>query len=507
MGAYNRTNGEACCASKTLLEEILRKEWGFNGYVVSDCGAIADIFLHHKMVETGEEAAAMAINAGCDLFCRTIDPSIKKGKRWQWIKDAVEKKFLAEDIINKSLNRLFTARFLLGMFDPPEMVPYAQIPFEVNDSEEHRALATQAARESIVLLKNENNILPLDKNIRSIALIGPSADGLDVLVGNYHGDPSRHTTFLQGIKNKVPSTEVYYAKGCDLIDKFKDGFNEAIEVVKKSDIIIMVLGISAQFESEEGAGQRSEAKGDRIDLNLPGVQEELLKEIHAIGKPIILVLTSGSALSVNFANEHLPAILEVWYPGEEGGTALADIIFGDYNPAGRLPVTFYTSVDQVPDFRNYSMDGRTYRYFEGTPLYSFGYGLSYTTFKYSNLEIPEKAKTDDSVTLRVDIENIGKRLGDEVVQVYLSKRAISSKAPIRELQGFERITLKIGEKKTVSFTLTPKNLSIFDENGNQIVKPGKISISIGGCQPGFSKDNENIIEGSLEITGEILKIS
>ncbi|MFX1453586.1 MAG: glycoside hydrolase family 3 C-terminal domain-containing protein, partial [Promethearchaeota archaeon] len=436
------------------------------------------------------------------------DPSIKKGKRWQWIKDAVEKGLLTKNTIDKSLNRLFTARFLLGMFDPPEMVPYTQIPFEVNDSEEHRALATQAARESIVLLKNENNILPLDKNIRAIAVMGPSADDLDVLVGNYHGNPSRHTTFLQGIKNKVASsTEVYYAKGCDLIDKSKDEFNEAIEIAKKSDIIIMILGISTQFESEEGAGQRSEAKGDRIDLNLPKVQEELLKEIHAIGKPIILALTSGSALSVNFANKHIPAILEVWYPGEEGGTALADIIFGDYNPAGRLPVTFYKSIDQVPDFRDYSMDGRTYRYFEGPPLYSFGYGLSYTKFKYSNLQIPRSARTDDSITLRIDVENIGKRLGDEIIQIYLNKRNISSNAPIRELQGFERITLKVGEKKTVAFTLISKNLSIFDGNGNQIVKPGKISVSIGGCQPGFSEDNENIIEGSFEITGEILKIS
>ncbi len=507
MGAYNRTNGEACCASNTLLEEILRKKWDFKGYVVSDCGAIADIFRHHKMVETGGEAAAMAINAGCDLFCRSIDPSVKKGKRWQWIKEAVEKGLLTEETVDKSVKRLFTARFLLGMFDPPEMVPYAQIPFEVNDCEEHRALATQAARESIVLLKNEGDFLPLDKNIKSIAVIGPSADGLDVLVGNYHGDPSEYTTFLQGIKNKLgANSDVYYAKGCDLLDKITDGFSEAIEIVKKTDVVIVVLGISAQFESEEGAGQRSEAKGDRIDLNLPKVQEELLKEIHATGKPIILVLTSGSALSVNFAKENIPVILEVWYPGEEGGTALADIIFGDYNPAGRLPVTFYKSIDQVPDFRNYNMEGRTYRYFKGEPLYSFGYGLSFTKFKYSNLKIPNKTKTDKATTLSVDVENIGKYLGDEVIQVYLSKRAISSNAPIRELQGFERITLQVGEKKTVSFTLTPKNLSLFDKNGNQIVKPGKISISIGGCQPGFSKDNNNIIEGSLEIVGDILEI-
>ncbi|MFX0141088.1 MAG: glycoside hydrolase family 3 C-terminal domain-containing protein, partial [Candidatus Hodarchaeota archaeon] len=412
-----------------------------------------------------------------------------------------------EDVVDKSLKRLFTARFLLGMFDPPEMVTYAQIPYEVNDSEEHRALATQAARESIVLLKNEGDFLPLDKNIKSIAIVGPSADGLDVLVGNYHGDPSKFTTFLQGIKNKVETnTEVYYAKGCDLFDKNTDGFSEAIEIAKESDVVIMVLGISAQFESEEGAGQRSEAKGDRVDLNLPGVQEELLKEIHATNKQIILVLTSGSALSVNFANEHVPAILEVWYPGEEGGAALADIIFGDYNPAGRLPVTFYKTIDQVPDFRNYNMEGRTYRYFKGEPLYSFGYGLSYTKFKYSNLQISPEAKTDENISVSVDVDNIGEKLGDEVIQLYLSKGSISSEAPIRELQGFERITFKVGDKKTVSFTLKPENLSIFDENGNQIVKPGKISISIGGCQPGFSKDKVNIVDGSFELIGDIIKI-
>jgi len=387
------------------------------------------------------------------------------------------------------------------MFDPPEIVPYAQIPFEVNDCEKHRDLARKAARESIVLLKNENNILPLNKNIKSIAIIGPNADNLDVLLGNYNGIPSKYTTPLQGIKNVAsPETKVYYAKGCPLKEKSTDDFNEAIEISKKSDVVIMVLGISPRIENEEGEVTESDLRGDRIHLNLPEIQEELLKEIHNIGKPIILILTSGSALSVNFAKEGIPAIIETWYPGEEGGAALADVIFGDYNPAGRLPVTFYKSVDQLLDFRDYSMVGRTYRYFKDEPLFSFGYGLSYTKFKYSNLQIsPSKVKTDEKITISADIENIGDRLGDEVVQLYLNKGLISSQAPIRELQGFKRMTLKKGEKRTVSFILIPEQCSIFNENGEQIIYPGEIFISVGGCQQGYSDTGINIVKGSFEI--------
>ncbi len=502
MGAYNRVNGEPCCGSKLLLEDILRKKWNFDGYVVSDCGAISDIFKFHKVVVSPEEAVAMALNGGCDLFC-CIGIGTKRSKRivWDWIKGAVEKALLTEDIIDKSIKRLFNARFRLGMFDPPEIVPYAQIPLEVNDCEKHKDLARKAARESIVLLKNENNILPLNKNIKSIAIIGPNADNLDVLLGNYNGIPSKYTTPLQGIKNVAsPETEVYYAKGCPLKEKSTDGFNEAIEISKKSDVVIMVLGISPRIESEEGQAVESDLRGDRIHLNLPEIQEELLKEIHNIGKPIILILTSGSALSVNFAKENIPAIIETWYPGEEGGTALVDVIFGDYNPAGRLPVTFYKSINQIPGFRDYSMVGRTYRYFKDEPLFSFGFGLSYTKFKYSNLQIsPSKVKIDEKITISADIENIGDRLGDEVVQLYLNKGSISSEAPIRELQSFKRITLKKGERKTVSFILLPEQFSIFNENGEQIIRPGEIFITVGGCQPGYSDTNINIVEGKFDI--------
>ena len=508
MGAYNRTNGVPCCASKPLLQEILRDKWGFEGYVVSDCWAIQNIYKDHKVVETAPEAAALAINAGCDLFCNMFTAHPKRKKRyWQWMIDAIDQGLLTEETIEKSVKRLFMARFKLGMFDPLEEVKYQQIPFEVNDCEEHRQLALRAARECIVLLKNENNILPLNKGTKSIAVIGPNADSLSVLLGNYSGQPSKFSSFLQGIKASVSAdTEIYFAKGCALTDRSKDGFEEAIEIAKKSEVVIIVLGISAKYESEEGEAKESEAMGDRVHMNLPGVQEDLLKVIHEIGRPIILVLTSGSALSVNFAKEHIPAIIHAWYPGEEGGKATADVIFGDYNPAGRLPITFYKSVEQLPDFKDYSMENRTYKYFKGEPLYSFGYGLSYTKFKYGNLEInPLKANTDKDIHLSVDIENIGKYSGDEVVQLYISNDTAPIHLPIRELKGFKRIHLKPGEVKTLSFTLKPYHLSHITEEGKRILEPGKFTVSVGGCQPGFDEDNLNILISNFEVRGEVIE--
>lgn len=508
MGAYNRTNGDPCCASKPLLQEILRDKWGFEGYVVSDCWAIQNIYKDHKVVETAPEAAALAINAGCDLFCNMFTAHPKRKKRyWQWMIDAIDQGLLTEETIDKSVKRLFMARFKLGMFDPLEEVKYQQIPFEVNDCEEHRQLALRAARECIVLLKNENNILPLNKNTKSIAVIGPNADSLSVLLGNYSGQPSKFSSFLQGIKASVSAdTEIYFAKGCALTDRSKDGFEEAIEIAKKSEVVIIVLGISAKYESEEGEAKESEAMGDRVHMNLPGVQEDLLKVIHEIGRPIILVLTSGSALSVNFAKEHIPAIIHAWYPGEEGGKATTDVIFGDYNPAGRLPITFYKSVEQLPDFKDYSMENRTYKYFKGEPLYSFGYGLSYTKFKYGNLEVnPLKANTDKDIYLSVDIENIGKYSGDEVVQLYISNDTAPIHLPIRELKGFERIHLKPGEVKNVSFTLKPYHLSHITEDGKRILEPGKFTVSVGGCQLGFGEDNLNILISNFEVRGEVIE--
>jgi len=503
MGAYNRTNGEPCCASPTLLGRILRQEWGFAGYVVSDCWAIGDIYKHHKVVATVEEAAALAVKAGCDLNC---------GEAFGALLAAVAQGLITEETIDQAVQRLFTARFRLGLFDPPEMVPYAQIPIAVNGSPAHRALALQAARESIVLLKNQNHFLPLRQDLRCIAVIGPNADDATVLLGNYHGTPSRSVTPLQGLQARFsPATEVLYAPGCDLLDENTDGFSEAIALAERADVVIFVGGISQLVEGEEGqregvaGGRRS--RGDRDDLNLPGVQEKLLQALHATGRPVILVLLNGSALAVNWASEHLPAIVEAWYPGEEGGTALAEVLFGDYNPAGRLPVTFYKSVADLPPFEDYRMAGRTYRYFRGEPLFPFGYGLSYTTFAYSNLRLSAATiAPSETLAVSVDVQNVGERAGDEVVQLYFSDTVASVPVPIRQLGGFVRLHLAPGEKQTVTFILTPRQLSLIDDTGRRVIEPGEFQLAVGGRQPepaDLVKKSTAVLFSSFQVVGQV----
>lgn len=485
MGAYNRTNGEPCCASKTLLKEILRDEWGFDGYVVSDCDAISDIHANHKVTNSPQESSALSVKNGCDLNC---------GSTYLSLVTAVREGLISEEEIDIAVTRLFTARFRLGMFDPEEMVPYAKIPYEVNDCEKHRELALQTARESIVLLKNDNKLLPLPKSLKTIAVIGPTADSLEVLLGNYFGTPSKYVTPLQGIRNKVSAnTEVLYTPGCELKGWSKHGFSEAVTMAERSDVVIMVMGLSPRLEGEEGEGE-----GDRTHIDLPGVQQDLLEAVHATGKPIVLVLTNGSALAINWPEEHVPAIVDIWYPGEEGGTALADVLFGDYNPCGKLPITFVKSLDQVPPFTDYSMKGRTYRYMKETPLYPFGYGLSYTTFRYSNLEISKnQVSASENIQVQVDVENTGQYDGDEVVQLYVSNPDANCLVPIRSLQGFARIHLKAGEKKRASFTLTPQQFAIVNEEGKLTVQPGKVQVSIGGGQPG-TKGDFGVLSGSFE---------
>ncbi len=502
MGAYNRTNGEPCCASPTLLQKILREEWGFGGpdgvegHVVSDCWAIHDIHAHHRVVKTAPEAAALAVKNGCDLNC---------GHTYGALLVAVEQGLIDEATIDAALTRLFTLRFKLGMFDPPEMVPYAQIPIEVNDSAAHRALALETARESIVLLKNDG-VLPLNKAaLKTIAVIGPNADDDLVLLGNYFGMPSRSVTPLQGIRDKARAgVEVLYVPGCGIRDYDKSGFAAAVAAAKQADVVIAVMGLSQLVEGEEGqeegikTGEHS--TGDRTDLNLPGVQEALLQAVAATGKPLVVVLLNGSAVAVNWAEEHAAAIVEAWYPGEEGGTALADVLFGDYNPAGRLPVTFYKSVDDLPPFRDYAMAGRTYRYFAGEVLYPFGYGLSYTTFAYSDLTLSaDKIKAGESLEVSVKVKNTGDRSGDEVVQLYVRDAAPShgeASVPIRQLQGFTRVHLEPGAQQTVTFTLTPRQMSLFTDDGQWVVEPGVFEVSVGGGQPGTSAP---VVLGSFRV--------
>jgi len=475
MGAYNRTNGEPCCASPTLLGKILRDEWGFDGYVVSDCGAIADIHAHHKITASPEESAALAVKSGCDLNC---------GEVYESLPSAVERGLITEEEIDVAVRRLLTARMRLGMFDPEEMVPYAQIPREVVDCAEHRALAAEVARESIVLLKN-TGVLPLSKDREKIAVVGPAADNLDVLLGNYYGTPSAYVTLLEGIRRKVAgATEVLYAKGCEVAGASTEGFAEALAAAEQADVVIACMGYSPKLEGEEGEVAASDGGGDRTSIELPGVQEELLKKLHATGKPVVLVLTNGSPVAVNWAAENIGAILDAWYPGEEGGTAVADVLFGDCNVAGRLPVTFVKSLDQLPPFTDYAMKGRTYRYMEDEPLYPFGFGLSYTRFEYGAVKLSStRLAPDQNLELSVEVRNAGNMAGDEVVQLYVSDLEASVPVPVRELRGFRRIHLAPGETRTVAFTLTPRELALIDTQGRAVLEPGEFAVSVGGCQP------------------------
>ena len=476
MGAYNRLNGEPCCASKRLLCDILRREWGFPGYVVSDCGAIDDIWRHHRVAASPEEAAALAVKNGCDLNC---------GETYQHLVSAARQGLITEEEITAAVRRLFEARFRLGMFDPPEMVPYAQIPYEVNDCEEHRALAREAARQSIVLLKNDG-LLPLARDLRCVAVVGPNADDHDVLLGNYNGTPSRDVTALDGIRALLGDrAEVRHARGCDWSGDSREGFAEALEAARGADVVIAVMGLHPRLEGEEGDAEAAEAGGDRVHIGLPGVQEELLRALHATGVPVVLVVMSGSALALTWADAHLPAIIAAWYPGEEGGAAIAETLFGDCNPGGRLPVTWYRSLDQLPPFGDYRMQGRTYRYFRQEALYPFGYGLSYTRFQYRDLRLSAvEVRPGEQVEATVEVENVGDRAGDEVVQAYLTDEQASVPVPLRQLVGFQRVSLAPGEKRRVRFAIAPEQMSLITDDGARMIEPGSFVLHVGGGQPG-----------------------
>ncbi len=484
MGAYNRTNGEACCASPTLLEKILRQEWGFQGHVVSDCWAIIDIYKDHGLADSPEAAAALAVNAGCDVNCGSTFPALV---------NAVEQGLIEEATITQAVERLFMTRFKLGMFDPDDQVPYAQIPIEMNDSPEHQALALETARQSIVLLKNTDGFLPLAKNLSKIAVIGPNAANDVVLLGNYNGEPSSSVNIFESIR-AAAAGDVVYAEGCKVLGTDTRGFAEAVALATAADVAVLVLGLNQSVEGEEGQeeglpeGEKS--TGDRFEIDLPGVQEDLLKAVHETGTPVVLVLVSGSAVAINWADEHVPAIIEAWYPGQAGGTAVADVLFGDINPAGRLPVTFYKSVEQLPDFTDYNMTGRTYRYMTSQPLYPFGYGLSYTTFDYANLKIEQQANT---VTISVDVTNSGERTGDEVVQLYLRDIEASVVRPNQELKGFKRISLEPGATKTIVFELHVSQLGFY-KDGAHIVEPGLFDVMVG------RSSTDHALRGAFEVS-------
>ncbi len=630
MSAYSALYGIPDSVSPLLIQQKLRKEWGFDGYLISDFGAVFDIFQGgnlkgHYYTKSMAEAAAAAVKNGCDItFYHEYDA----------LPEAVQKGLITEAQIDVSVKRLFTARMKLGMFDPPAMIPYSKISESVIDSPAHRQIARQAARESMVLLKNQNQLLPLGKNIRTIALIGPNADSIETQGGNYPGRSSKSVSLLEALQNRAASSgvKIEYVKGCGLTaseqenltavpasalssggqpglkgeyfsnvelagvpvktnqdavvyfnltqtppaglghDNYsvrwtgtltapQDGnytlgvrgddgyrlfvngeklvdywsphpaetrsavvslkagqpvpirleyyqatgnaeisllwksadqgpFADAVAAAKRADVVIFAGGISSQIEGEEG----TPGGGDRATLDLPDVQTQLLKALVDAGKPVVFVLMSGSAMSINWAQEHVPAILEAWYSGEEGGTAITDVLFGDYNPAGRLPITFYKGLEQLPDFHDYSMTNRTYRYFGGEPLYPFGYGLSYTKFAYDGLVVPMTGKAGKPVTVKVEVKNIGERPGDEVVQLYLRPapdakvREIAPGQPMPRLvlAGFARITLAPGASQTVSFKLKPEQLLLVNAQGERTLQPGDWQIFVGGGQPNLS---------------------
>ena len=636
MSAYNRINGESATASDRFLNDILRRQWGFTGYVVSDCGAVDDIFRRHKIVPTAEEGSALAVTKGCDLEC---------GASFRALKGALAQGLVKEADIDAALVRLFTARMKLGMFDPPERVRWAQIPYSVNDAPEHDRLARRVAQSSIVLLKN-GGLLPLRKDIGSIAVVGPTADDLASLLGNYNGTPARPVTVLAGIRNAVsPKTRVVYERGVDLVEGRQDPraasvidaaylrpapgvpqrgltgryyrgrsfegepvftrvdqklqfrwdrgaptdelvargelppdralpddgysvrwtgvlvppvtgdyqlivtandgarvlvggrtvvdawadtpvarassgterleagreypvvieyyeaerdaevrlgwrlpspespFDAAVSAARAADAVVFVGGLTAEVEGEEmRVSYPGFAGGDRTDIALPAVQQHLLEALHATGKPVILVLTTGLAVGLKWAKQSLPGILVAWYPGQQGGNAVADVLFGDANPAGRLPVTFYESVAQLPPFADYNMDGRTYRYFRGEPVYPFGFGLAYTNFSYSGLRLSRSTVAEgDRLEAECVVKNAGSRAGDEVVQLYVRNVASARPAAIRNLRGFQRIRLAPGEEARVRFALVPaRDFASYDEARRAYaVEPGAFDVEIG----------------------------
>ena len=642
MCAYNSFNGLPCCGNSDL-NNLLRNDWGFKGYIVSDCWAIKDFYDKdaHAVTETKQEAAAMAVKAGTDLNCGNTYPALV---------EAVKNGHITEDELNVSVERLIVARLRLGLFAPKGAVKFENISYDVVDSENHRLLALETARKSLVLLKNENNLLPLSKNVKKVAVIGPNANDLEVLLGNYNGYPSNPVTPLNGIIQKLPNAEVNYAVGCKTaeglpifeavpsavlftneslkenglnaeyfsnlecegiplhtqIDKnvdftwrtnspFEDikydqfsvrwtGYisvpktgeyalggeafsgmklylndsllvqredvhhpkkeyeyvtleankpykikleykqnntdyaimkflweapndsleNEAIQLAKNSDVIILCMGLSPLLEGEEMKVKVDGfSGGDRLDVKLPATQTELMKRLKKLGKPMVLVLLNGSAVAINWENENIPAIIEAWYPGQAGGTAIADVIFGDYNPAGRLPLTFYKDINDIPAFSDYNMKGKTYRYFKGDPLYEFGFGLSFTTFSYSNLNVLSSNETNKDLMASVEVTNTGNVAGEEVVQMYITKVIDDGFNPTRNLVGFKRIFLKVGETKTVSFKVIPKQLASVDENYSQIVNNELLLVSVGGAQPSkMAEQVEKVITKEVHLIGD-----
>ena len=484
MGAYNRTNGEPCCANKPLMVDLLRGKWGFKGHFVSDCWAIRDFHENHKVTATAEESVKLALEMGCDVNC---------GCTYQKMMNAYRAGLITEEQITESAVRLFTTRFLLGMFDKTE---YDNIPFTVVECDEHQKVASRAAAESIVLLKNDG-LLPLDKTkLKTIGVVGPNADSRIALQGNYHGTSSRFVTVLEGIEDKVEgSARVLYSEGCDLWkpnlsnlsdQDYPDRLSEVQTIADYSDVMVVVVGLDENLEGEEGDAGNQFASGDKVNLELPIPQRQLLNSVLACGKPTIVINMSGSSINLGVAQDKAAAVIQAWYPGAKGGRDVADILFGDVSPSGKLPVTFYKSADDLPDFKDYSMKNRTYRYFEGTPLYPFGFGLTYGKCSAKDVDV-ELVKDDKGefagakVTARV--VNEGQRDTDEVVQIYIKDTGFEFAIPNPSLCGFKRVHLAAGEEKKVVVDIDRKAFTSVDEEGVRDLFSKNFTIYAGTSQP------------------------
>jgi len=476
MCAYNRTDGEACCANTYLLQDVLRNQWGFKGHIVSDCGALDDIYQGHKLVADKTQAAALALRRGVNLNC---------GDTYLSLIDAVKKGIITEKQIDSSLAILLRTRFRLGLFDKETDNPYNRIPESVINSTSHRELAKKVAEESVVLLKN-NGVLPLRNDLKEYFITGPNASSVDVLLGNYYGVNGNLVTILEGLASQIrPGSQMHYRQGILLDRENINPIDWSSGEAKEADATIVVLGISGLLEGEEGESIASSSAGDRLDYNIPQNQIEYLKKLkRENSKPVIALITGGSPMNLSEIHELADAVLLVWYPGEEGGNAVADIVFGKVSPSGKLPITFPKSLDQLPAYEDYSMKGRTYRYMKEEPMYPFGFGLSYTSFSYSNLHLSKNTiQKNETAVAEVIVTNTGKYKSDEVVQLYLTHEDLGESTPLYSLKGFKRISLEPGASKKISFPITPNTMELINEEGRQVMVSGKIKISIAGSLP------------------------
>ncbi len=490
MCAYNSTNGEPCCGNTFLLQDVLRDEWKFKGHVVSDCWALRDFYEGHKVVANTAQAAALAVKRGVNLNC---------GDEFPALNDAVKQKLITEKEIDNSLAILLRTKFKLGLFDPPSMNPYSKLGTDVINSQQHRDLAKEVALKSVVLLKN-NGALPLKNDLKKYFVTGPNAANIDVLIGNYYGVNDKMSTILEGLASHIkPGSQMQYRPGA-LLDR--DNINPidwTTDEAKNSDAVVVVLGLSGVLEGEEGESIASPSFGDRLDYNLPKNQIDFLRKMRqGNNKPIIAVITGGSPMNLSEIHDLADAVLLVWYPGEEGGSAVADIVFGKVSPSGKLPITFPKSLSQLPDYQNYSMAGRTYRYMTAEPMYPFGFGLSYAKFSYSGLALSKKTiSKDQSTQAEVVLKNSGKYEAEEVAQLYVTHMDAAN-SPLYSLKGFKRVKVQPGASVKVVFNITPDMLTVVNDKGEIKAEAGKVKISIGGSLPG--KRSEDLGAAKAEET-------